>query len=232
MSVLLQEDLKFPEPEISQTTLFLPREYKSLALPTNAWEYKHAMKYLNGRNVTASDIIKHNIGYCDSGPYQGRIIVPSYDAFGKLNFFVSRSYYPDNFMAYKNPAVSKNVVGFENHINWQEPIILVEGVFDAMAIKRNSIPLFGKTISPKLEHEIVANNVRNIYLSLDKDALKQSLRIAERLINDGRNVYIVELGYKDPSATGFLNVVELIKKSIPLTFSKFMSLKLSLIGNL
>ena len=86
--------------------------------------------------------------------YQNRIIIPSYDSDGQLNYFVGRDFYKSN-MKYKNPPIPKDIIGFDLYVDWDEPIILCEGVFDAMAIKNNSIPLFGKTILPKLYSKIV-----------------------------------------------------------------------------
>ena len=77
--------------------------------------------------------------------YNIRIIIPSYDSDGILNYFIGRHFYGGKFK-YRNPSISKDVVGFELFINWDEPIILCEGVFDAMAFKRNAIPLFGKNV--------------------------------------------------------------------------------------
>ena len=48
----------------------------------------------------------------------------------------SRSVFTEEKFKYKNPPVSKNVIMFENQVNWKEPITLVEGVFDAMAVKK------------------------------------------------------------------------------------------------
>jgi hypothetical protein len=229
LATLLKDDIDYIEPETSDAILALPQEFESLTTPTNDYQYLHAMKYLKDREVTARDILKHQLGYCKSGMYQGRIIIPSFDKDGKLNFFVSRTYYPDNPIHYKNPPVTKNVVGFEFHINWNQPIVICEGVFDAMAIKRNAIPLFGKTISPKLEREIVVNNVRDIYLSLDKDALKNTIRIAEKFMKEGRNIYVVDLSDKDPSKLGFKKMVQLKNEAKKMTFSDLIKLKLTLV---
>ena len=57
-------------------------------------------------------------------------------------------------------------------INWSQPIILCEGAFDAIAIKRNAIPLFGKIIQPVLQRKIIEKRVRDIYICLDADALR------------------------------------------------------------
>lgn len=229
LATLLKDDLDYIESDTTDAVLALPQEFESLTTPSTDYQYLHAMKYLKDREVTAGDILKHQLGYCKSGLFQGRIIIPSYDKEGKLNFFVSRTYYPDNPMHYKNPPVTKNVVGFEFQISWSQEVVICEGVFDAMAIKRNAIPLFGKTISSKLEREIVVNNVRDIYLSLDRDALRNTIKIAEKFMKEGRNVYVIDLDDKDPSKLGFARMVELKKKAPRMTFADLISLKLSLI---
>ena len=109
--------------------------------------------------------MKHNIGFCDEGQYSNRIIIPSYDSDGQLNFSVGRDFY-NSKMKYKNSPTPKDVIGFDLFVNWDEPIILCEGVFDAIAIKRNAIPLFGKTIQSKLEKEIYKQGVKKIVCNL------------------------------------------------------------------
>jgi len=127
-------------------TISLPEEYIPLWKHKKSPDFRNAISYLRGRGVTIFDILKYRIGYCDTGPYNGKIVIPSFDANGSLNYFVSRAYYEDDTWKHKNPDVSKDIIGFELHVNWDMPIILVEGAFDAITIKRNAIPLFGKTI--------------------------------------------------------------------------------------
>ena len=50
------------------------------------------MSYLDRRGVTSLEIIKYQIGYCEEGPYKHKVIVPSYDEYGMLNYFVGRSF--------------------------------------------------------------------------------------------------------------------------------------------
>ena len=95
--------------------------------------------------------------------YKHKVIVPSYDEYGMLNYFVGRSFYDSSFK-HKNPNVSKDVVGFEMFINWDLPIVICEGVFDAMAIRMNSIPLFGKSPQSELQKKIISKGVRKVYL--------------------------------------------------------------------
>ena len=64
-------------------------------------------------------------------------------------------------------------------------LVLCEGPFDAIAIKRNAIPLLGKNIQSNLMKKIVTSLVDKIYIALDKDAIKQALHFCEKLM-DGR----------------------------------------------
>ena len=66
-------------------------------------------------------------------------------------------------MKYRNCTTTKDIIGFDLFINWDEPIILCEGVFDAMAFKRNAIPLFGKTVMNKLQKKIIEKKVKTIW---------------------------------------------------------------------
>ena len=79
------------------------------------------------RGLRPEDIVKYNIGYCETGEYEDKIIIPSYDERGRLNFFVGRSFYQSKFK-HKNPKVSKNIVGFDLLINWDIPLVLCEGI--------------------------------------------------------------------------------------------------------
>ena len=226
ISKLLNETVYYNAPDTSTTVLSLPEEFSPLYEPTKLISYKQAMRYVLSRGITAADILKYQIGYCLDGLYANRIVIPSYDSHNQLNYFIARSYVNDSFK-YKNPKVSKNIVGFENSINWNYPIVLCEGVYDAMSIKRNAIPLLGKTIPQAVLDKIVKHNVRDIYLALDKDALSHSIKFAEYFMNENRNVYIVELDEKDPSEIGFEHMTQLIKSTEPLTFSRLIKFKVN-----
>jgi DNA primase len=215
-------------PKYTDEVISLPSEFKSMIKESAMPAYKQAMYYLKKRGITPMDIIKYNIGYCDSGEYKNRIIIPSYDEYGQLNYFVSRSWVDDHYLKYMNPRVSKEIVGFEMLVNWDMDIILTEGVFDAMAIKRNAIPLFGKDINPYLKFKIISNHVKNLYLVLDQDALENVLKNAEELISFGINVFAVRLGDKDPSELGYEKIHEIINNTKPFDFTELISMKLSL----
>lgn len=208
----------------------LPKEFISLINPPiNNLTAKRALSYLKNRNITKEDIIKYNIGYCEFGKFSNMIIIPSYDASGNLNYFTARNFDKNSSVKYKNPDVNRDIVGLEHFINWNVPIILCEGMFDAIAIKRNSIPLLGKTIQKNLMKKIINSAVQKIYIALDKDAIKEALGFCENLMNEGKEVYLVDLKDKDPSEMGFEKFTNLIQNTLPLTFSNLLEKKLQII---
>jgi len=220
---ILREIFDGDETEIKQ----LPKEFISLSLSTPSPHYKNAMWYLKGRGVINDDILKYNIGYSENGHYNGKIIIPSYGANGYLNFFVGRAFYHQDRMPHMMPEWSKDIVGFEAFINWTMPIVLVEGAFDAIAVKINAIPLFGKTVGSELHKRIIENEVEDIYIALDQDAVRNSAKYIELFLGEGRNVYFVELKDKDPSKIGFEGMQKIIKNTRKASFADVMKLRLS-----
>lgn len=207
----------------------LPKEFKSLYINSNSPEFKNAINYLYMRGVTDNDIVRYNIGYCENGEYSNRIIIPSYNKYGQLNYFVSRSYYKAK-KKYLNPSIDKNdIIIFEMHINWNYPIIIVEGVFDSIAAGSNSIPILGKNISNKLKESIIVNKVDTIYLSLDSDAIKTSIKYIEEFLKSNINVYFIDLGKTDPSNLGKHKFRQLYKDAKLMNFENLMKLKLSMV---
>ena len=207
----------------------LPEDYRPLWKPKKTPDFRNAMSYLKKRGVTIFDILKYRIGYCESGEYSGKIIIPSYDCTGQLNYFVSRAYYKADKYKHKNPKISKDIIGFDLTINWEEPIILCEGSFDAIAIKRNAIPLFGKIIQPNLQKKIIEKRVKDIYICLDEDAIRNALSIAEKFMGEGLNVYFIELKEQDASDLGFHRITEIIENTGVMTFEKLMQLQMGLL---
>jgi len=204
----------------------LPKEFLSLVYKHPSPVYRNAMMYLQRRGITYEDILKYNIGYCDQGLYTNRVIIPSYSEDGQLNFFVGRDIF-ESKMKYRNSPTPKDVVGFELFINWDEPIVLCEGPFDAIAIKRNAIPLFGKTILSNLKRKIIEKKVKQVYISLDKDAVLDSIKMVEDFMKNDIDVYFVNLPEKDPSDLGFERVIPLLKETEKMKFSDLMRYKLN-----
>lgn len=230
LNSLLKINYQIGEQNHANEQITLPKEFISLINNNNLDIIgRHALAYLKSRGFNENDIIKYNLGYCDKGKYEKRIIIPSYDNNGNINYFTARSFDKFTSKKYDNPPISRNIIPFEFFINWSSPIILCEGSLDAMTIKRNAIPLLGKNIQENLLKKIVESKVKKIYIALDKDALKISLKHCEYLMNEGKQVYLIELDKKDPNELGFIEFTKILHKAKQLTFSKLLEKKLQIL---
>ena len=209
----------------SKVIVSLPREYQSLSSKSKSLFYIHAINFLKQRGLDEIDIKKYKLGFCDDGIYQNRIIIPSYDENGILNYFVGRSFMGG--MKYKNPNVSRDIVPFEWVIAWSYPIVLCEGVFDAISIRTNAIPMLSKKPSKSLLIKIFQEQVKTIYIALDDDAKKDAYRLSEFFKDFGIDAKVVNLPKdKDPNDLGFEQMNNLIDKTISSSFSDMIQARL------
>ena len=195
-SIIEREELKFPE-----SFKFLDhRDKRSMK----------ALDYLEQRGIGWDIISKYRIGYTsfqnENKKSSYRIIIPSYDAYGELNYWVGRNYLPLDRVKYDNPKVEKRGIIFnEEKVRWDADITLVEGPFDHLVVP-NSIPLLGKALnqSYKLYWDLISKfNGNSINVFLDADAKSTMLEIY-KLLNHGRLYnkirYIPVEGDEDPSS--------------------------------
>ena len=211
--------VKSEKEEVTKYDVSLPRCYKPLWKKNEDPLYKNAIHYLNNRGISGIDILRYSIGYCSSNGYSNRIIIPSYDAVGKLNYFIARDMFPNSKLKYKNPPMSKDTVCFEMFINWDEPIVLVEGAFDAIAVRNNVIPLLGKFPSKTLVKRLVEKKVKKIYVALDEDAKQDAIKLSKFLMDYGIETYLLDMKDKDPSELGFTKFWDIVKNTRQSKFS-------------
>jgi len=184
-------------PGEGKTTVQLPEEFISLCSDKIPATGTYAYRYLNSRGITKADILKWKIGYCFSGEYRNRIIIPSFDDDGDCSYFIARSYTGDSYK-YKNPRSSKDIVFNELFINWNEDLTIVEGVFDAL-VAGNAVPILGSTLrsGSDLLRKIVYNDTP-IYIAMDPDAAKKERRIIKMLLEYDIELYKIDVsGYED-----------------------------------
>jgi DNA primase len=183
-NVLSPEDHK---PKIKQkTTLKLPDGFTLFKESNPRYPvYKQAYNYLKNRGITDEMIEKFGIGFCGEGSHAGRIVIPSYNKKGHLNYYIARSWYPNTKAKYKNPDSPKDeIIFWENLINWDEDIYLVEGAFDGVFLP-NPIPMLGKHLSKLLFDTLYENANENIIICVDGDAWEDGLEMYHTL-NGGR----------------------------------------------
>ncbi len=187
---IFQESEIFDEPE---QILSLPDEFQTLCTKKNSLTSLKARRYLKERGITSSDIYRWKLGYTVSGEYEGRIIVPSFNNDGKVNYFVGRRYDDNPWAKYKNPDASKDIVFNELYVDYSSDVVLVEGVFDAIKAE-NAIPLLGSTLkeNSKLFKQLIKEDPA-IYIALDPDAERKAEKLIKDLLNYDAEVYKINI---------------------------------------
>ena len=179
------------EEDIPQT-LELPSEFISLANNHLPMSSQRPLEYLMLRGITKRDIQLWKLGYCKDGRYGGRIILPSFNINGNVNYFVSRSYVGHK-RKYLNPQAGKNFIFNELYIDWDEPVVLVEGVFDAIVAGTNAIPILGSTLRPKSKlFQALALNDTPVYIALDEDAEKKAGQMIKNMLQYNMEVFKID----------------------------------------
>ena len=200
-NLLRPDDNDSPKKSYKQVRLpneFIPFKSVTLGLKLTP-QYKQAFNYIKSRNITDEMIEKFNIGFCYQGPYENRIIIPSYDKDNELNYFIARSYLTKTKIKYKNPEVQKETIIWNEHlIKWDEPVYIVEGAFDSIFLE-NSIPMLGKFMTQNLFDKLYSS-AKKVIIVLDPDAWNDSEKLFHKL-NCGKlmgKVWVVKLeGDKD-----------------------------------
>jgi DNA primase len=181
VNFLFEEKQKVIEKE---TILEMPESFKTLTIASGLKSHKKALNYLLERGIGKEDILKWKIGYCDSGSFKDRIIIPSFNSEGDLNYFIARTY-AESYKRYLNPSVSRDIIFNELYVDFNQEITLVEGVFDAIKAE-NAIPILGSTIreTSKIFRKIVKNDTP-VLLALDPDAKKKTEAIKRLFLKYG-----------------------------------------------
>ena len=168
--------------ERKKKTLKLPDDYTLFKDSSKVYPVRRqAINYLYNRGISDYMIEKYQIGFCDKGDHAGRIVIPSYDNKGELNYYIARSWNPMSRAKYKNPEAEKDkIIFWENLIDWNKDIFLVEGAFDGLFLE-NSIPMLGKHMSELLFETIYQKAKGNVIICLDGDAWNNAVKLYHEL---------------------------------------------------
>jgi DNA primase len=168
--------------EKKKKTLKLPEGFTLFKNSSTVYPVrKQAINYLHNRGISDYMIEKYQIGFCDKGDHAGRIVIPSYDSKGELNYYIARSWNPMSRAKYKNPEAEKDkIIFWENLIDWDRDIYLVEGAFDGLFLD-NAIPMLGKHMSELLFDTIYKKAKGDIIICLDADAWENAVKLYHEL---------------------------------------------------
>lgn len=177
------QDYEYDEDEKEFIQVKLPQEmiYFSQMDSSNPDHYEAYNYLVNERMIPRDTILKYRLGFCPTGKYGGRIIVPSFDMEGEINYFVGRAYKKELKRPYQNPYVDKRHIIFnEGLINWDSTIYLVEGVFEMLSFPVNTVPLLGKDLLDALFTKL-SQRKPHVVILMDPDAYRASIELFYKL---------------------------------------------------
>ncbi len=191
--------------EDQEISLDLPKGFTFLAESSDNIDpdIKSSITYAKSRGMSERDFWYFKLGAVTKGRLRQRVIMPSFDKNGDLNYFVARSIFKQSRMKYINSKVpKKNVIFNEINIDWKKELTLVEGPFDLIKANDNATCLLGCTLKEdqNLFRKIVENNT-SICLALDPDVKDKTYNIARLLSSYGVVVRMLDCsGYEDVGA--------------------------------
>ena len=180
-----------PEEKLEQV-IDLPEEFKTLCSKNLSLASKPILNFLYSRGVGKQDILKWKMGYCSSGDYKERVIIPSFNDDGNINYFIARTYGND-WMKYKNPPASRDIVFNELYVDFDDDLIIVEGVFDAI-VAGNAVPILGSSLreDSKLLKKVVEHDTP-VYIALDPDVEAKAMRLIKKMLTLDIEVYKIDI---------------------------------------
>lgn len=194
-------------------------------------DVRDCYNYVVSRGVDIESMWRYKIGTCKTGRYRRRIVIPSFDSEGELNYVTARTI-DDKNPKYLNSKVQKtNVIINEINIDWSKKLTIVEGPFDLLKCNVNSTCLLGSHLPMKSAlFQEIARNLTPVVLALDPDAIDKSHKIARDLYSFGIDVEILSLkegDVGDMSKVEFSNLLSSAKMwtDIDLLQNKISSIK-------
>ena len=181
--------------------LELPRGFKLFANDSNITDpdLRDCRDYLVRRGMSRERMWFFKLGGVTSGRFRRRVIVPSFDSSGELNYFTARAIDEDQTRKYMNPKVTRSDIIFnEAHLDWKKELTIVEGPFDLFKCNQNATCLLGSSLNERHAlFSMIAKNLTPVLLALDKDADKKTQDIASLLSSYDIPVRIADVSLHD-----------------------------------
>ena len=206
----------------------LPRDISLVANREKDPDARHVYRYLQSRGMTRLDMYRWRVCTSQEFYFRRKAIFPSYDHDGNLNYYIARSIDQTKFK-YHNAKVPKSRVIFnEMDLDWKEPIILVEGVFDAVKCPDNTAIALGSTLSKdSLLFKKLSQNRCIVIVAFDEDADMKSHDVCKKLHRAGCTVYRVSVRENDLGSMTKESAVSILKTAVPWSQISLLSHKIS-----
>jgi hypothetical protein len=198
----IYNDFVFVEEE-EEKKIELPKDFCLLTLGNvRDPDVKALWRYVNDRGLDEKDAWYFKFGFSNEQRWKRRILMPSFDKLGRLNYFVARAIDSNRKPKYDNPDVDKNPIVFnEINIDWSKRIVLCEGPFDLVKCPENSTAMLGSDLDERHElfNKILFHNTP-VALALDGDMWNTKMpKIVKKLQEYGIDVIVVDVrAWGDP----------------------------------
>ena len=147
-----------------------------------AMVFAPARRYLRKRGVSLEQIEEMKIGACLEGDFAGRIIVPVLAPNGDWQWYVGRAWDKSVIRRYHYPKGRRESVLFNSaalELETDEPVFVVEGVFDAIPHWPDAVACLGKPNDAQRDR--IATTKRPVVVALDGDAWEEAWADALRI---------------------------------------------------
>ena len=183
-------------PESEQVRIAGNFQLLGMHLASRDPDIKRVLNYMRRRGYTETNLWRFRAGISDNPRFEGRVIIPSFDAEGFLNTYAARAVSKYKKPNYLIPEAERTGIIFnELDVNWKSELTLVEGPLDLMKCSGNATCLQGSTLTE--DHLLfwrIVDAKTPIVLALDADAQKKASDIANLLASYDIAVRILSLG--------------------------------------
>lgn len=199
------------EETVRRAYVGLPDEFRLLEgddTPTAGQSRAYALS----RGVTEELIARYGIGYCDSGEFRQRLVVPVRDD-TEVAYFVARDITGRAALKVRYPtgaAKNEHLFNLDN-VRGRHDVVVVEGVFDALMLPEMAVATCGKTMSDAQAALLLRAGVRRLLFAYDADAVQSSKAMAERFSLSFDTTVLALPAGEDPSSLGHESMLELLE---------------------
>lgn len=174
-----------------------PEGYVCLTTPDGeaSLSAEPAREYLRSRKLTRAAVTAGKVGACLSGRYEGRVIVPVLGSEDEWLGWVGRVWFKGAARAYSYPRGMQRGQVLYNHsallVETDEPVLVVEGVFDALAYWPHAVAVLGKPSETQVY--ALASARRPVVVVMDGDAWMEGYTLGLKLRVEGQRAGSVKL---------------------------------------